>query len=134
LRESAEACFECDASLAEAVVIGVARMRGGRRVRTVFCLECRPPRSRSFACDGGCGRDVHGLSVDARVHVCSTRCKSAHYSAIRRDERRAVRGLTRVCEQCGEEFEPTRADQRFCPGGACKQRAYRRRREHPLLT
>jgi hypothetical protein len=34
---------------------------------------------------------------------------------------------TRKCELCGREFVPRRSDARFCPGGACKQRAWRKR-------
>ena len=35
-----------------------------------------------------------------------------------------------VCEGCGRSFEPTRADARYCPGGPCRQRAYRARRRN----
>ena len=33
-----------------------------------------------------------------------------------------------ICAGCGFLFQPTRRNQRHCPGGACKQRAYRSRR------
>jgi hypothetical protein len=32
----------------------------------------------------------------------------------------------KVCQCCGETFDATRTDAKFC-GGACKQRAYRQR-------
>ena len=32
----------------------------------------------------------------------------------------------RPCEECGEPFQPVRIDQRFCPGGGCRQRWHRR--------
>lgn len=35
--------------------------------------------------------------------------------------------LVARCEACRSTFVPSRSDAQFCPGGACKQRAYRRR-------
>jgi hypothetical protein len=41
-----------------------------------------------------------------------------------------VRGdRQKVCQICGWEFTASRRDAKTCPGGACKQNAYRRRRK-----
>jgi hypothetical protein len=50
----------------------------------------------------------------------------AQQSTMVRLRRAEARGATRVCAECGETFEPTRADAKFCSGG-CKQKAYRKR-------
>jgi hypothetical protein len=39
----------------------------------------------------------------------------------------AVPGTTRPCETCGQSFEATRADAKYC-SATCKQAAYRERR------
>ncbi|MGH2450901.1 MAG: hypothetical protein ACRDGE_06470 [Candidatus Limnocylindria bacterium] len=38
----------------------------------------------------------------------------------------------RTCAVCSREFTPSRDDAKYCPGGACKQKAYRRRQRPEL--
>lgn len=79
-----------------------------------------------------CGRPVH-VQVDGRTRywtscseVCSRLESRRFWCGNAREERRTARGEARRCADCGESFEPQRADVRYC-SGACKQRAYRRR-------
>jgi hypothetical protein len=99
-----------------------------------LCEQCRSDDREVYTsgpCEC-CGRTVH--NTEPRWHrkhnYCSDNCKQRHesdcQSAIARQQRAEARGPTRVCEQCGEHFEPVRADARFC-SGVCKQRAYRKR-------
>ena len=76
----------------------------------------------------GCGRPVHNLHdlIYRRHRFCSEVCQSKAVAAVARDRRRQKRGLTRCCDQCGESYEPNRADALFC-SGACRQKAYRQR-------
>jgi hypothetical protein len=76
----------------------------------------------------GCGRPVH-QQADARFRYhlfCCEKCEQAARATAARQRRSDARG-TRSCETCGETFEPTRADSRFC-SSACRQRAYRNRK------
>lgn len=57
------------------------------------------------------------------VYYCSPGCGPGALQIARRVQHNPVK-----CETCGEAFTPDRADQRYCPGGACRQKAYRRRR------
>jgi hypothetical protein len=76
----------------------------------------------------GCGRLVHNLRdlIYRKHRFCSESCQAKAVAAVARDRRRQKRGLTRCCDQCGESYEPSRADALFC-SGACRQKAYRTR-------
>jgi hypothetical protein len=81
--------------------------------------EYRGPRP----CEG-CGRAVHEL-YDRRRHkhtFCSNAC-----ATIAARLKHSELCDTRPCATCGEVFEPTRTDAKFC-SGACRQLAYRRRK------
>jgi hypothetical protein len=74
-----------------------------------------------------CERPVHNLDTDRLREwvVCCEAC----LSAARAQEARRWRHLdrdSRDCEHCGDSFEPTRTDARFC-SSACRQSAYRER-------
>jgi hypothetical protein len=92
----------------------------------------------------GCGRKVHqrarviwdrGVKEARRVLrnrkivACCGECRDKvakpAASKAARDRRTAERG-TRECEECGETFEPSRTDGKFCRP-ACRQKAYRKR-------
>jgi hypothetical protein len=76
----------------------------------------------------GCGRTVHtewSRRLCRRTFCCEV-CEVKARCGEARDKRRQARGATRVCEQCGETFELTRSDARYC-SGPCKQVAYRLR-------
>lgn len=134
----------------------MVRARVYRKVRRSWaashepvCLSCLPDGGVALArsSDGrtdayapGRGReapvpcDVCGLPVQLapdkrrKVATCSDTCRSRHYSA--RDDS-VTDAQTLVCEGCGETMTG-RADRRFC-SSACRQRAYRRRRQSVVL-
>lgn len=67
------------------------------------------------------GRDFY------RRHVfCSERCRWTLYNRER--DRRAAVAREKICESCGEKFSTTRSDAKTC-SPACRQRAYRDRKE-----
>jgi hypothetical protein len=75
----------------------------------------------------GCGREVWSelrWYLTAPV-TCCEQCAHKVRLAAARNRRTEARG-TRKCQQCGETFEPTRTDAKFCKN-ACRQNAYRRR-------
>jgi hypothetical protein len=77
----------------------------------------------------GCGRSVHdpwmrAVGKKKRVFCCENCQRKAELRSHRQARANARNG--RQCEECGETFEPTRSDAKFC-GGACKQKAYRKR-------
>jgi hypothetical protein len=107
---------------------------GGSTIIAPFCEQCLLSRYRpvcsSDPCEG-CGRIVHNTEWGKRAHiycseVCAKKCEVRRHSGIARERRAEARGSTRVCAECGDHFEPARADTRFC-SGVCKQRAYRKR-------
>jgi len=83
----------------------------------------------------GCGRpvwsEVRLIWVDrldgyeAAPVTCCEQCAHKVRLAAAHTKRRDTRG-THECQGCGETFEPTRMDAKFC-SGACKQKAYRDR-------
>jgi hypothetical protein len=95
-----------------------------------FCEQHSGPRHEvhsSGPCEN-CGRLVHnteGWKPRRRVYCCE-RCKLAQQATMARGRRTQARGATRVCAECGETFEPPRADAKFC-SVRCKQKAYRKR-------
>ncbi len=76
-----------------------------------------------LACEH-CDRPVfHDQARDVPRHVvCSLQCRVILFNRLSR------RGAAnpRVCEACGEEFQPKRFDARYC-SPACRQKAYRER-------
>jgi hypothetical protein len=98
-----------------------------------FCAECRSEDLKAWTfgeCET-CGRLVY-YTERPRGHrrwaFCCDDCQSQHQSAyqaaIARQRRAEARGPSRPCLECGEHFEPTRADAKFC-SGRCKQKHYR---------
>ena len=57
--------------------------------------------------------------------VCSKECRQAVYYAVVRARRRRPK---RDCSTCAEPFQPKRTDALYC-SSACRQRAYRLRRD-----
>jgi hypothetical protein len=84
-------------------------------VVTQLCAHCERPMVSRLA-----------LS-ELRRTLCSDSCRRKYRNRERREKRAEER--RKVCEVCGEEFTATRRDAKTCPGGACKQKAYRRRRK-----
>ena len=75
----------------------------------------------------GCGRPVfHDTVRKVLLHpICGEDCRKVVRARLAR-ERRVKPNL--VCPICGEPFKPRRTDVLFCKP-ACRQRAYRQRRE-----
>lgn len=125
LLERSKTCSRCGRALRA----GEPVWRNGGRMPT--CKGCM--RWNRFAiystgpCDT-CGRTVHFMQGREwrRHYFCSQGCKLLYQHAKARQRRAEARGATQVCVGCGEHFEPTRADSRFC-SGACRQKAYRQR-------
>lgn len=75
-------------------------------------------------------RDTHCEQCGVRVTLarprkriwCSEECSRAWYNAHRARAQHAEK----ACSQCGNTFQPTRADSRYC-SHICRQAAYRRR-------
>jgi hypothetical protein len=98
-----------------------------------FCAKCRLDHwevyeSRECAT---CGRPVHNTDRRGRRWVfCCDQCRAQHQSsrqaAVARERRAEARDVSRPCLECGEHFEPRRADSKYC-SPACKQKAYRKR-------
>ena len=55
--------------------------------------------------------------------VCTPECGREAANTSRK-----IAHSERECPECGDLFVAARRDAVYCPGGACKQRAYRRRR------
>jgi hypothetical protein len=103
-------------------------LRFGRDLAPV-CEGCRSQyqsHDAGSSCDG-CGRIVHNPANNRRRRrtFCCAKCKIATRSREKHARVVETRG-TRECQQCGETFEPARADAKFC-SLACKQKHYRRR-------
>jgi hypothetical protein len=64
-----------------------------------------------------------------RVYHCSTACYLRQLRARHRKER--MRDV--ICGSCGGKFQTLRRDARYC-SGACRQDAYRRRKEKAALS
>jgi endogenous inhibitor of DNA gyrase (YacG/DUF329 family) len=103
----------------------------GGRCSTIApcCEQCTPPEYQNeylgpTPCEG-CSRPVYA-EVDRRRRrrvFCSDKCKGQ----VQAREAREMRRLDPIpCETCGEVFEPSRSDARFC-SDACRQIAYRPR-------
>jgi hypothetical protein len=130
-------CAKCGCTLAPEAPIWRQRMRlgpgffGGHSDTVApVCEQCRADWKEfrgAEPCEN-CGRPVHqqdGQRWHLRTFCCST-CERAVRVTAAREQRSDARG-TRKCKTCGETFEPTRTDARYCTP-ACRQRAYRGRK------
>jgi predicted RNA-binding Zn-ribbon protein involved in translation (DUF1610 family) len=100
--------------------------------------ECSGPEEkklkRAVRKCAGCGEPIF-TAIDARYFVawsvCSNRCYQRAYRKRRRGRESVVDWKSESwyprCESCGEKFQPTRRDARFCCN-ACRQRHYREHR------
>ena len=93
-----------------------------------YVYNVRQYLRRSEECEG-CGRPVHDPwptpPNKERVFCCGDCQHKAELRSHRRGRAEARSG--RQCDECGEVYDPTRSDGKFC-GPACKQKAYRKRR------
>lgn len=141
-----DSCPKCKRALQADEPIWRVRMR--RPGRTIFGLprmktsiepicrqcasECVDLREYSSGPCANCGRVVHDAAwrFSRRYRYCCHHCEltdqSARAASAARQRRAEARGPSRACVECGETFEPSRADARFC-SARCKQKAYRRR-------
>jgi hypothetical protein len=150
-RRAATVCAKCERAIEEGEPVYIARMRLRWGVlRALQCMDCAPVYIPTWIKRDGfgrtcetCGRrvafdyDEPRLLDDAdpppdpppgwRRAFCSEVCAYRFHNRVR-DERAAAARAGRSCEQCGETFDATRSDQRYC-SPACKQRAYRERRQ-----
>jgi hypothetical protein len=78
-----------------------------------------------------CGRVVVNRATPRQwqsEHVfCCERCKRRYFTKRAKEQRARARQDLR-CEVCGEPFEAARSDAKYC-SNACRQRAYRERKE-----
>src|SRR5215211_7392919 len=103
--------------------------------RTVLCESCAPewlsPERDDVVTQlcANCERPmVSRLALsELQRTLCSDPCRRAYQNKVRKEKR--AEGRKKVCEVCGKEFTASRRDAKTCPGGACKQQAYRRRRK-----
>jgi len=100
---------------------------------------CEGCKSRYSAHDEGqpcegCGRLVHNLlNQRHRKRIfCCAKCEVATRSREKHARTVEARG-TRECQECGETFEPSRSDAKFC-SSACKQKSHRRRITDAVCT
>jgi endogenous inhibitor of DNA gyrase (YacG/DUF329 family) len=133
-QETGSSCARCERTIGpsepvwrQITCLGRGFFGGWRHTVAPHCEACKSEYRDFFiaaACES-CGRPVHDERNTYRT-FCSEQCRHAGNLAAARDERRRARGATRACEPCGDQFEPTRSDSRFC-SSACRQAAYRRR-------
>lgn len=130
-------CAKCGDALAPDAPVWRQRVRlgpgffGGHSDTVApLCERCRADWKEfrgAEPCEN-CGRPVH-QEYNRRIYLytfCCSTCERAVRVAEARERRTDARD-TRQCRTCGETFEPTRTDARFC-SSACRQRAYRRRK------
>ena len=95
-------------------------------VIVTYCGRCAPQYDcHEQPCDV-CRRPVHRLLEysHGRHCFCSAVCRRSYYGSLQRDRRQKANN--RECATCGETFQGTRSDSRYC-SSACRQRAYRHR-------
>lgn len=136
-------CAQCGRKLAPDAPVWRTRVRldpalltakGAARITLApVCERCKPRWGLLFEPAQPCvtrGRPVHNEEKPnplARkwIAICCEACTPAARATAARQRRSDERG-TRLCETCGEVFEPARNDARFC-SSPCRQRAYRKR-------
>lgn len=109
-------------------------------------LEDFPPKQRKLLkmLAAGKGPETHTcrncgelfwLTPEAAEHgsgvgkaYCTDACQRERWVKHRRDVRNQDRVTKVTCEMCGAEIPTSRGHKRFC-GSACKQKAYRARKE-----
>ena len=104
-----------------------------RYERTVLCESCAPEWLSPDRDDvimqlcAHCERQmVMRMDFSSLERMfCSDVCRQEYHNQLRKENRAEER--EKVCEVCGKEFTATRRDAKTCPGGACKQKAYRQR-------
>ena len=84
--------------------------------KVAFARWVEVPTLPRFACSQFCERTIERTIRNARLR-----------------EKRATTKSVIPCARCGEGFFPTRTDSKFC-SGACRQKAYRQRKQPPSLT
>jgi hypothetical protein len=136
--KTAANCFRCEHTFEPDDIVWRARVRRGRHGWTVapLCDRCRPEPRRwewwrwarqPLPCET-CGRRVM-QRTPLRYHTfCSPRCASRYHTARERAVRQQRPILDKVCDGCNGSFRATRADTAYCTS-ACRQRAYRLRRQ-----
>jgi hypothetical protein len=108
-----------------------------KRVDHWLCLDCaRNKHSTEYGiADTGhcenCGREIwHWDFSQPMPSACCSDCRRMAANKRSRERRRVMHEPV-TCEKCGEMFEPTRSDSRFC-SSRCRQKACRTRvREKP---
>jgi hypothetical protein len=135
-QRTASHCAQCGCQLKPMVPVWRRRLGlgygfgGWRSTVAPVCKRCASSSCREFAapqpCEH-CARPVHQKwdRVWRRRTFCCESCAKAAVATAARQARSDVRG-TRQCDSCGETFDPTRTDARYC-SNACRQRAHRRR-------
>jgi hypothetical protein len=115
-------CDRCERAFREGDVVHRARLGHGLTQRCRRCVRKLTWHGwrTAEACEGGCGLLVASESWGQQVRACSDRCR---YRA--RDARRR-KSTTVECARCGEPFEQTRSDARYC-SNACRQATHRAR-------
>jgi hypothetical protein len=150
--KAADFCFECERTIAPGetvyrVKVSTRNFFSGEfsKALAIHCEDCgrtfttgqrerfrvgervfyEAPKKFSKEPCGYCQRNVFTESTarDANVILCSWRCSRHYYTALDRERRFEQRKDT-VCQTCGDEFTPKRADAKHC-SPACKQKAYR---------
>ncbi len=134
----AQNCWKCNREFADGdiiyrgrIYVGRGFMGTGRYSIVPLCKACAPKRQYQPAAPcAHCGRHV-ALQYDRlfRRHcVCGYECRASLMIALQKEKRRRERYFKAVtCTQCGETFEPERADSRYC-SSPCRQRSYRARK------
>jgi hypothetical protein len=138
MKKAVIACVKCGRKLKASEPVWRARFRyglGRGAELGAHCEKCRPDDREYYSLGpcANCGRAVNTSEQRWRPRLwsfCSEKCQrlhlSIHQATLARQRRAEARGATRVCADCGEHFEPVRADSLYC-SGACRQKAYRKR-------
>jgi hypothetical protein len=138
-------CAKCNRALKPQDHIWRVRVRrgrgpfGGARICFgAYCEQCAEKHIEFYSyykakpCDN-CGRMVHDTvwRVPRRYVYCCEHCQLTYQSkrlaAAARQRRADARDPSRPCLECGECFEPERADAQYCCS-AHRQLAYRKRK------
>lgn len=151
-----DVCGECGRQLVDnepgykaKTYTGMAQLSDGPSYsKAILCAQCAP-RYLVESCPGSTGsllfvhepctvckrvtvfRTTWGMWHRKRYVFCCGRCEWTHYNGVRNE--RSARDREKVCEVCGEEFTARRVDAKTC-SAACKQKAYRLRKEQEVAA